>query len=182
MASIALLAENVAVTAARAADADLVQLEPLDDLLQLAALVQPSNLVGAADVPPGDEHPREGQVLGGAEDPVELGEEPGVHGEISLVDGDAEAAEDGSDGSAVVVGPADDAERGGVEDDTVVGAGESNRLRRRKAVGGGGPVAEDGGGEADPAEEGMLAGAGEDLFGFVVVVVDEGQDVLEGGA
>lgn len=42
-----------------------------------------------------------------------------VHREVTLVDRDAEATEDGPHGAAVFEGLADDAERGEVEDDAV---------------------------------------------------------------
>lgn len=49
--------------------------------------------------------------------PLELAPVGGVHGDVPLVDGDAEAAEDCADGATVGVRTTDAAERGGVDDD-----------------------------------------------------------------
>lgn len=102
-------------------------------------------------------------------------DESGVHGEVALVDRDAEGSEDGSDDAAVLEGAADDAERGVVEDDAAVGV-------REEAVG---PGAEDGGGEADAVENGGLLGSVGRGIGRGVgigIFAAEVLNVFEGGA
>lgn len=148
--------------------------QPFDQTLQLAALVHLPYIVGAADADAADEDLWECNTAA-AEDPVELVEEPVVDGDVALVDGDAEAAEDGSDGFAVVEGAADDAEAGEVDDHALVEAG------RECDCGGawGAPGAEDGGGDADAAEEGGGGGFGGFWFG---VIFEEALNVFEGRA
>lgn len=46
-----------------------------------------------------------------------------MNGDVALVDGDAEAAEDCADGAAISVRAADAAQRGGVDDDAKIGVG-----------------------------------------------------------
>lgn len=81
-----------------------------------------ADLIGAADVFASDEEVGEGKGLL-AEEGLELTAVGGVHGYVALVDGDAEAAEDGADGGAVLVRTADGADGRGVEDGAEDGGG-----------------------------------------------------------
>lgn len=62
MAPLALLAQNKRIPATYLARAGLRRRQPLEVLLQLAALVQAPHLLDAADVPPLDENPRQSQI------------------------------------------------------------------------------------------------------------------------
>lgn len=106
--------------------------------------MQVDDLVRSSYVPSTDENPRESQLLL-VEERLELLEKPGVHGEISLIHGDAEALEDGPDGAAVLEGLANDAKAGEVDDDAVglVQPGEE-----------GAPGTKGGGGYPDTVEDG----------------------------
>ena len=131
MASIALIAHNESEASAGVAGVQVGAREAFDEAVELAALVELADVVSSANVDATDEYARQGEVAAAAEDGVELVAEAVVDGDVALVDGNAEAAEDGSDGAAVVEGAADDAEGGEVDDDTLVEAG-------RECGGGGG--------------------------------------------
>ena len=137
VAPITLVAHDKSQPSAEVACVGLRAREPFNHPLQLAALVQPPYVVGAADVNAADEHARQssGRAPAAAEDRLELVSEPVVDGDVALVDGDAESAEDGADGAAVIEGAADDAEAGVVDDD---GAGVGVRRRRKGVALGGG--------------------------------------------
>lgn len=82
------------------------------------------DLLRPADMPTSHEDLRKGSRPALAADQrLELPPVSRVHRNIPLVDGDAEAAEDCADGAAVLVRPADAAERSGVEDDAGIGCG-----------------------------------------------------------
>ncbi|URE07712.1 hypothetical protein MUK42_19331 [Musa troglodytarum] len=145
---------------------------PLDEGLELAGLVEAADLVGATEAAAGEEDLGEGGLLE-AQGGLELGEEAGVHGEVALVDGDAEAAEDGADGAAVLEGAADDAEGGEVEDDAAAAAaGVAVRIGDGGAKG-----AEGGGGKAGTVED--AAEGGRRGRGRIVVVAEDGLEVPE---
>lgn len=80
------------------------------------------HLLSPADVFPTHEYLRQGHRSAlGSNQRLELMAERGVNGDVALVDGDAEATEDGADGAAVGVRAADAAERGGVNHDAEIG-------------------------------------------------------------
>jgi len=110
--------------------------------VQLAVLVELPHLVGTADVHAGDEDARQRHAAAD-EDPLQFLAEALVDADVALVDRDGEAAEDRSDGAAVVEGAADDAEASVVDDD-----GGTVGVRRRLDGGGGGA------GAAKGADEG----------------------------
>ena len=123
MASIALIAHNESEASAGVAGVQVGAREAFDEAVELAALVELADVVGAADVDAADEDTRQGEVAAAAEDGVELVAEAVVDGDVALVDGDAEAAQDGSDGAAVVECAANNTEGGKVDDDALVEAG-----------------------------------------------------------
>lgn len=176
MASIAFVAHNESQPSAETARDAPRQRQPFDQLMQLAAVVESPHFVCAANVGSGDENAwkRHGAA---AENLLQLLAEAFVDTDVALVDGDGEAAEDGSDGAAVVVGAADDAEAGVVEDD----GGTVGVRRRRKGGRGGGAGAaegtEEGGGDGEAAEKGGRFGRARFGFGS-----EEGLDVFEGSA
>jgi len=163
MASIARVAHNESQPSAETACDATRQRQPFDQLVQLAAVVESPNVVSAANVGSGDEDARKRHGAA-AENPLQLLAEAVVDTDIALVDGDGEAAEDGSDGAAVVVGAADDAEAGVVKDD---GGAVGVRRRREGGRGGGAGAAEgteEGGGHGETAEKGGRFGRAR--FGF----------------
>nr|TKW26782.1 hypothetical protein SEVIR_3G213800v2 [Setaria viridis] len=142
-----------------------------DDAAELAGLVEAPDLLGAAEVAAADEDlgQRHAAALRVGEQRRELGEEGGVHGEVPLVDGGAEPPQDGPHGAAVLVGAADHAERGEVEDHppAAAPAGGGGVVLPSAAVGGRGrgllERAEDperGGGDADAVEDARRRGGG----------------------
>lgn len=196
MAAVALPAQDEPVPAAGAADAGLRRRRALHQLLQLPDLVQLPYLLGAADVAAADEHPRQRQrpplAAAVAEDLLELRQEAGVHRQVPLVDPHAEAAQDGSDGLAVLEGRPHHAQAGEVDDNAVAvgGPGERDGLRL-DVLGfgfgfglglgrgdGAGAKERRGGGEGGTEEDGAVPG-GEKRGGRLGA---EGLDVLEGGA
>ena len=120
----------------------------MDESLQLTVLIHQPDFLGSANVSSTDEDSRKSKILL-TDRILQLVEETRVHGEIALVDRDAEASENGSNGAAVLESAADDAKGGVVEDDPVVGV-------RDEAVG---PGAKEGGGETDAVENGGLLGS-----------------------
>lgn len=112
MASAALYAEDKSVSATRLARAKTGSRQPLHVLLELATLVEAPHFLSPADVSASDEDPGKGHfgLLRLAQDPVELVREPGVHGQIALVDLNSEGAQDRSDGLAVLEGGPDDSQ------------------------------------------------------------------------
>ena len=132
MATVTLVAHDESEPSAPITTVDLIRpREPFDHPLQLAALVEPPDVFGAADVLASDENPRQRRAAPAAEDRAELVAEPIVDRHVALVDGDAEVPEDRLDGAAVVEGAADDAEAGEVDDDAAVEARRQCSLRRR---------------------------------------------------
>lgn len=87
------------------------KLHELPGLVELPHLLRPTN------TPPLHKHLRQREGLVPPNQGLELMPEGGVHGHIPLVDGDTEAFQDGANGAAVLVGAADAAQRGRVEDD-----------------------------------------------------------------
>lgn len=63
VATVAIAAEDKSQAPAAVADAGLRLRKPFDDLLQLTRLMQLPDLLGPADVPATDKHPREGETL-----------------------------------------------------------------------------------------------------------------------
>lgn len=126
VASVALIAHYESETSATVASVLIRAREPFNEAVELATLVKLTDIVGAADVDAADEDAWQGEIAAAAENGVEFVAEAVVDGDVTLVDGDAEAAEDGSDGSAVVEGAADDAEAGEVDDDALVKAGRES--------------------------------------------------------
>jgi len=124
VASVALIAHYESEASARIAGVVLVGArEAFDEPVELAALVELADVVSSANVDATDEYARQGEVAAAAEDGVELVAEAVVDGDVALVDGDAEAAQDGSDGAAVVECAANNTEGGKVDDDALVEAG-----------------------------------------------------------
>ncbi|KAB2596333.1 ankyrin repeat domain-containing protein 50-like [Pyrus ussuriensis x Pyrus communis] len=78
------------------------------------------DLLGPTNEEPANENHRQSQGLVPCNH-LQLVQELPVHRQISLVDGDAKSAENGSDGFAVLEGPADDAEAGVVDYHALVG-------------------------------------------------------------
>lgn len=87
--------------------------------------MKPLHLLGPADEPLADEDARDGQPPA-AGHRLELPDEGRVHGEVPLVDRDAEPAEDRPDGPAVLERLADHAEACEVDDH------RGGRRRRRR--------------------------------------------------
>ncbi|KAG5090389.1 hypothetical protein JHK82_049167 [Glycine max] len=170
VASIALVALHESQPSAQIAHVPLRLRQPSDQLVQFAALVELPHLVGAADVQAADEDARQHHAPVD-EDPLQLLAEALVHADVALVDGDGEAAEDGSDGAAVVVGAADDAEAGVVDDD-----GGTVGVRRRFDGGGGGA------GAAKGADEGGRDDKAAEERGRLGLGLEDGLDVFEGRA
>lgn len=131
VAAIAFVAEDEAVPTAGVADAGFHCGQALDELLELAGLVELPDFLGPTDVPPADENPGQSQ-LPSSENLLQLRQEARVHRQIPLVDGDAETSQDRLDGAAVLERGADHAEAGEVEDHALLGAGDADRLRRRR--------------------------------------------------
>ena len=86
---------------------------------ELPALVKEAHLLGVPDKPATDEELRQWRTFPPHQH-TELGEVGSVHGHIPLVDGDAEAPEDGAQGAAVLEGAAHSAEGGEVEHDAAL--------------------------------------------------------------
>lgn len=129
MATVTGVARCESVTAARVAHAWLNSRQLLHELLQLSDLVKLFHLFSSPDVTAADEDSRQLRrlrkiLLAAAEDPIQLGCERRVHGEISLVDSHREAAEDRGDGSAGFERGTNDAEAGEVDDDAALRAGD----------------------------------------------------------
>lgn len=131
MATVTVVARHKPVTAAHLTNPWLNPRQLLHELLQLSDLVKPFHLLRSPDVPSADEHARQlrRKILLSGEDPLQLGGERRVHGEISLVDSHGEGAEDRSDGSAVLEGGTNDAEAGEVHDDATLRAGDRDPYR-----------------------------------------------------
>jgi len=89
------------------------------DSPELPALVKEAHLLGVPDKPATDEELRQWRTFPPHQH-TELGEVGSVHGHIPLVDGDAEAPEDGAHGAAVLEGAAHSAEGGEVEHDAAL--------------------------------------------------------------
>lgn len=172
VASVALIAHYESETSAAVASVLIRAREPFDEAVKLAALVKLTNVVGAADVYAADEDAWQSEAAA-AENGVKFVAEAVIDGDVALVDGDAEATEDGSDSSAVVESAADDAEAGEVYDDSLVKAG-------RKSSGDGSargtPGAKYGGGDPDAAEERRRFGSGGAGFGLFL---EEALNVFE---
>jgi len=147
--SVALIAHYESETSAAVASVLIRAREPFDEAVELAALVKLTDVVGAADVDAADEDAWQGEVAAAAENCVKFVAEAVIDGDVALVDGDAEAAEDGSDSTAVVESAADNAEAGEVDDDALVKA-------RRESSGDGSARGTQGtkygGGDPDAAE------------------------------
>ncbi|PKA52442.1 hypothetical protein AXF42_Ash020403 [Apostasia shenzhenica] len=98
---------------------------PVEQPAKLAGLVELPQVFRPADVRPADEDlGKRRRTPLAAEQRLELVPVGGVHGDVPLVDGDAEAAEDGADGAAVLVRAPDAAEGGGVDNDAGIGRRE----------------------------------------------------------
>lgn len=105
----------------------------LKDAAELAGLVQPADLVGAADEHAPDQELREREPAApGGEDPLELPPERGVHGDVALVHGDAEPPQRGAHRAAVRERAAHAAERRRVEDHRLPALRRGGRRRRRR--------------------------------------------------
>jgi hypothetical protein len=132
-----------------------------DDAAELPGLVEAPDLVGAAEVAAADEDL--GQRHAG-EERGELGQVAGVHGEVALVDGRAEPAQDGAHRAAVLVGAADDAEGREVQHHPPAARHRLLASGRRRRPGRGlveraeGP--ERGGGDADAVQDARRRGGG----------------------
>lgn len=88
-----------------------------EDAAELAGLVQPADLVGAADERAPDQELREREPAAPCrEDPLQLAPERRVHGDVALVHGDAEAPQRGAHRAAVRERAAHAAERRRVQD------------------------------------------------------------------
>jgi hypothetical protein len=153
-----------------------------DDAAELARLVEAADLLGAAEVVAADEDLRERHVATVGEQRPQLREEPRVHGQVPLVDGRAEPAQDGADGVAVLVGAADHAEGGEVEHHPAAAGGELPG-DRGGGWGRGGQLeraedAECGDGDPDAVENAWRGGGRRICRGRVRQ--EQGLDVLEG--
>jgi len=167
VAAIAAAAEHVPLAAAPAADGEGGGGDGAGhDAAELAGLVEAPDLVGAAEVAAPDEDLGQRDAPRGREareQRRQLLEVARVHGEVALVDGDAEPAQDGAHGAAVLVRAADHVERGEVEHYAAVGLGGAAAAA---AVGGGrrrlegAERAEGRGGDADPVEDADGGGRG----------------------
>jgi hypothetical protein len=187
VAAVAAAAEHVPLAAAPAACGEGGGDGAGHDAPELAGLVQASDLVGATEVAASDEDLRQRDAprgRGAREERRELLEVARVHGEVALVDGDAEPAQDGSHGAAVLVRAPDHVERGEVEHDAAV------RLEGGAAAGGrrrleGAERTEGRGGDADPMEDadggGGGTGRGGRRGGCRGVRQEQCLEVLEGG-
>jgi len=122
--------------AARAPDPRAGQ--ALEQRLQLALLLQLRHLGGAADVPAADEHGGHAQLPPAQQQPQLLAVAR-VHGHVALDHLHVVGLDRRAHRVALLEGPADAAERGGVEDDRVGAARRAlalghNRRRRRLRV------------------------------------------------
>jgi hypothetical protein len=187
VAAVAAAAEHVLLAAAPAAGGEGGGAGAGHDAAELAGLVEAPDLVGAAEVAAPDEYlGQRGAPRGreAREERRELGEVARVHGEVPLVDGDAEPAQDGAHGPAVLVRAANHVERGEVEHDAAfggLGGGGAGGRRRLE----GAERAEGRGGDADPVEDadagGGGAGRGGRRGGRGCVRQQQRLEVLEGG-
>ncbi|BAS91263.1 Os04g0641350, partial [Oryza sativa Japonica Group] len=111
-------------------------LAPFQHARELGRLVQRVDVLGAAEVAPVDEHPRErgAREAAGAEELRELGPEDGVHGHVALVQAHAVAAQDAAHGAAVDERLADAAEAGEVDDRLLV-ASRRPQVRHLRVAG-----------------------------------------------
>ncbi|KAK8964284.1 hypothetical protein KSP40_PGU009110 [Platanthera guangdongensis] len=110
--------------AAAAHERGILPGNPLEQIPQFAGFVEVAHLVRSADMAAADKNLRQGHRLHfSANQPLELAPVGCVHGDVPLVNGDAEAAEDGANSAAVRVRPADAAKGGGVDDDSRIGPG-----------------------------------------------------------
>lgn len=174
MAAVAVLAQNEPDPATALAGASVRRRDPIHVLLKLAGLVELSNLVGSTDVPAADEDLGKAE-LPPAKDPLQLREESHIHRQIPLVNCDAEAAEDGSDGAAVLKSLADHPKRGEVEHDLLLlPGGEATGFRGRGRQEGGAR-------RPDSVEDrGRLRDGGGGGAG-AEPLINEGMDVFERG-
>jgi len=81
--------------------------QTFEELLELAILVQPPDLLGPTHVPSVDEHARQSQTRFATRDPTELREKTRVHRNVALVQRNAESAQDGTHRFAVLERAAD---------------------------------------------------------------------------
>uniref|UniRef100_A0A0D9V7D4 Uncharacterized protein n=1 Tax=Leersia perrieri TaxID=77586 RepID=A0A0D9V7D4_9ORYZ len=183
VAAVAAAAEHVSLAAAPAAGGEGGCAGSGYDAPELAGLVEAADLLGATEVAAADEDLREGDAARAREERGELLEVARVHGEVPLVDGGAEAPQDGAHGAAVLIGGADDVERGEVEHHPAAGLGRGGRRRLEGA-----DRAEGGGSDADAVEDADGGGAGRGVGrqlrrrrrGRRVVGEEESLEVLEG--
>jgi hypothetical protein len=115
VAAVAAAAEHVPLPVAAGAGEDRGGGGRGDDAAELARLVEAADLLDAAEVAAADEDLRERHAPAVGEQRRQFREEPGIHGQVPLVDGRAEPAQDGAHSAAVLVGAADHAEGGEVE-------------------------------------------------------------------
>lgn len=166
MAPITLLTHDKPETTTTAANTAVRRRKSFNQPLQIAILVQSSDLVGPTHVHPAHIDPRKTQILLSLSlpnYPLQLVQERPIHGHVSLVDLDLVPLEDGSDGPAVIERLPDHAEAGVVDHHPILG------VRRRLIV-----VAVCGGRPGpDPVEDGGFSGGAGG-------VSEEGLDVFEG--
>lgn len=184
MAPITLIAHDESEPSTGFASPGVHHWQPLDQPRQLPTLVQPSDLLGPTNAPPPDEDHRKAQILA-PNDPLQLVQGLRIDRYISFIDRDAEPADDGSDGPAVLEGLADHAEAGVEDHDrpwVTVGEGWGGVLGRASVVVGRSPEAEDRVRDPDPVENRGPSGAEEAEigFGFGLFLLEEGLDILKG--
>ena len=102
--------------------------QALEKLLELATLVQPPQLLGPTNVPSVNEDTWQGQPGFATRDPTELREKTRVHGQVALVQRDAEPAQDGTHRFAVLERGADHAQAREVDHHALLRA-ENGRRR-----------------------------------------------------
>jgi hypothetical protein len=83
--------------------------------------VEAADLLDAAEMAAADEDLQERHAPAMGEQRRQFREEPGIHGQVPLVYGRAEPAQDGAHGVAVLVSAADHAEGGEIENHPAAG-------------------------------------------------------------